>query len=163
MRMKASLVLVLAVLSVNGNWGGTGAIGVKSVEEFNRKFRASILNTDHTAMLAMWAEDGVDLMPGEAPLLGKKSIATWLTGIETSGDGSRVSVENWSFMISKSLAIGHQSGLTNIRLCSPARNLRLKVMERLRSSCIVRKTRDGPSSRKCGMTPLTADLSEYSC
>jgi len=97
MRMKASLVVVLAVLGVNGSSGGSSPIGVKSVEEFNRKFRASILNTDHTAMLAMWAEDGVDLMPGEAPLLGKKAIATWLTGIETSGAGSRVSVEELEF------------------------------------------------------------------
>lgn len=97
MRMKVSLFLVFAVLGVNGSPRESGQNNATTLQGFNRKFRESILNTDHTAMLAMWAEDGVDLMPGEAPLLGKKAIATWLGAIETRAAGSRVSEEELEF------------------------------------------------------------------
>lgn len=55
------------------------------------------MNTDHAAMLGMWADDGVDLMPGETPLLGKQAIATWLKGIEQRSAGTRVSDEELEF------------------------------------------------------------------
>ena len=97
MRMKAILILALAVVTLNASGRESGESNVKTLEEFNRKFRENILNTDHGAMLAMWSEDGVDLMPGEAPLLGKTAIAAWLKGIETSGPGSRVSLEELEF------------------------------------------------------------------
>jgi len=97
MPMKASLVLVLVVLALDGSGCKRRKSSVETVEDFNRQFRESILNTNHGAMLAMWAEDGVDLMPGEAPLLGKKAIAAWLQGIETRGAGSRVSEEELEF------------------------------------------------------------------
>ena len=95
--MKARLVFVLAVLAVNGSSRENGKSSGKTVEEFNRKFRECILHMDQVAMLAMWAEDGVDLMPGEAPLLGKKAIAAWLKDVEKLGAGSRVSKEELDF------------------------------------------------------------------
>lgn len=97
MRIKATLVLVLAVLGLNTSPGTSSQNNIQRLVAFNRRFRESILNTDHAGMLAMWADDGVDLMPGEAPLLGKKAIATWLKGIEIHGAGSRVSKEELEF------------------------------------------------------------------
>jgi ketosteroid isomerase-like protein len=97
MRMKVSLFFVFAVLVVNGSPRESGQNSATTLQGFNRKFRECVLNTDHTAMPAIWAEDGVDLMPGEAPLLGKKAIATWLRALETRGVGSRVSEEELEF------------------------------------------------------------------
>ena len=97
MRTKASLILLLSMLAVNGSGCESGKGSVETVQEFNRKFQESILNTDHRAMLTMWADDGVDLMPGEVALLGKPAIAAWLKGIETNGGGSRVSAEDLEF------------------------------------------------------------------
>lgn len=97
MRMKVSLVLALIIFGVNGRPVEIAQDDVKTLEEFNRKFRENISNTDHAAMLAMWAEDGVDLMPGEAPLVGRRAIATWLRGMETGAAGSRVSEEELEF------------------------------------------------------------------
>ncbi len=67
------------------------------IEGFHAKFVKPILNTDHAGMLATWAEDGVDLMPGEAPLVGKRAITTWIKDIESRGAGSRVTKEEVQF------------------------------------------------------------------
>jgi ketosteroid isomerase-like protein len=96
MRAKAALLIVLVI-------GAAKAGGRKNVSDsaivdgFNRRFLECILNRDHGGMLAMWAEDGVDLMPGEAPLVGKAAIATWLKGLEKRGTGSRVVKEELEF------------------------------------------------------------------
>jgi hypothetical protein len=44
------------------------------IDKFNQKFTTLHLKMDHAGILEMWADDGVDLMPGENPLVGKKAI-----------------------------------------------------------------------------------------
>jgi hypothetical protein len=66
--------------------GGTSPKGNNGeIEGFHAKFVKLILNTDHAGMLATWAEDGVALMPGEAPLVGKRAISTWIKGHKGGG------------------------------------------------------------------------------
>lgn len=33
---------------------------------------------DTPAIMALWVEDGVDLMQGEAPIVGRKTITAWI-------------------------------------------------------------------------------------
>jgi ketosteroid isomerase-like protein len=56
-----------------------------------------IARTDHAGMLELWAEDGVDLMPGESPLVGKNAITKWLKAVESISPGSSVSKEELEF------------------------------------------------------------------
>jgi uncharacterized protein (TIGR02246 family) len=96
MRSKAALLIVLVILAAKGS-GRENASDTSMIDGFNRRFLECILNRDHAGMLAMWAEDGVDLMPGEQPLVGKTAIATWLKGVEKQGTESRVLKEKLEF------------------------------------------------------------------
>jgi len=69
----------------------------REIDAFNQRFLQLIASTDHGGMLELWANDGVDLMPGDAPLLGKDAISRWLKSIESASPGSRVSTEELQF------------------------------------------------------------------
>ena len=87
-----SLVFALATLAASGV-----ALSDRSIENFNRRFQQLIAASNHAGMLALWAEDGVDLMPGEAPLLGKAAIRQWPHGIESGSPRSSVASEKLEF------------------------------------------------------------------
>ncbi len=44
------------------------------IDAFNKKYIAAHLKMDNAAVLAMWADDGVSLLPQMAPLKGKQTI-----------------------------------------------------------------------------------------
>jgi ketosteroid isomerase-like protein len=67
------------------------------IDRFNHKFAALLLKMDHAGILAMWADDGVDLMPGENPLVGKKAIAEWVQDIQSKMVGHKVTKEDLRF------------------------------------------------------------------
>ena len=69
----------------------------KEIEAFNKRFVELHLKMDTPGILAMWAEDGVDLMPGEAPLVGKKAIVTWVEAIVSKMPGHKVVKEEVEF------------------------------------------------------------------
>src|SRR5260370_34106791 len=49
----------------------------KKIEAFNKRFVELHLKRDTEGISALWAESGVDLMPGHAPLIGRKKISAW--------------------------------------------------------------------------------------
>jgi uncharacterized protein (TIGR02246 family) len=91
--MKALAVagLVLAVSASLGSLAAT-APGTREmeIEQFNRKLREATLRMDNAALMALWDNDGVCLLPGLAPMVGKKSIGTWLDEIVRKMPGYRV-------------------------------------------------------------------------
>ena len=60
---------------------------------FNAKFRDVILRMDNAGTVALWAEDGVSLMPEAAPIAGKKAIAAFMDKVTTDFAGWHVSAE----------------------------------------------------------------------
>src|SRR5262245_50390358 len=53
----------------------------KEIEAFNAKFLEAHLHMDTPAILGMWAEDGVSLLPETTPMIGKPAIANFLGGV----------------------------------------------------------------------------------
>jgi hypothetical protein len=51
------------------------------IDAFNKRYVELHLKMDTYGILALWAEDGVDLMPGDSPLLGRKKITAWVEDI----------------------------------------------------------------------------------
>ena len=51
------------------------------IDAFNKKFVELHLRMDTPCIMALWAEDGVDLMQGEAPIVGRKTITAWIEGV----------------------------------------------------------------------------------
>ena len=53
----------------------------KEIEAFNKRYVELHLKMDTQGVLALWAEDGVDLMPGDAAMIGRKKISAWMENI----------------------------------------------------------------------------------
>jgi len=74
---------------------GTG--GKEEIEKFNEHYRQLHLQMDHEGIFALWAEDGVDLMPGDAPIVGKKAIVAWVQEILAKMPGYKVVRQDMEF------------------------------------------------------------------
>jgi len=71
--------------------------GRKEIEAFNKRYVELHLKMDTAGFLALWAEDGVDLMPGDAPMIGQKKIAAWVEEIVAKMPGYKVTKQEMEF------------------------------------------------------------------
>jgi uncharacterized protein (TIGR02246 family) len=71
-------------------FGGSATSAREEVDRFNKRYVELHLKMDTEGIFGTWAEDGVSLMPGEAPLVGKKAIVTWLEKILSQMPGYKV-------------------------------------------------------------------------
>ena len=71
--------------------------GRKEIETFNKRYVELHLKMDTAGVLALWAEDGVDLMPGDAPMIGKKKIVAWVEDIVAKMPGYKVMKQEMEF------------------------------------------------------------------
>jgi uncharacterized protein (TIGR02246 family) len=77
---------------------GRGAASAKDeIDVFNKRYVEMHLKMDTAGIFATWAEDGVSLMPGEAPLIGKKAIVAWVENILSKMPGYKVVNEEIDF------------------------------------------------------------------
>ena len=60
------------------------------IAAFNRALTDATLRMDHAALLALWEDDGVSLLPETAPIQGKKALAGFLDGIAKTIPGAKV-------------------------------------------------------------------------
>ncbi|MGB2621873.1 MAG: nuclear transport factor 2 family protein [Candidatus Acidiferrum sp.] len=97
--MKCMRGMALAIVAggvAMGTFGG-GVSARDEIELFNKRYIEMHLKMDTEAILATWAEDGVDLMPGEAPMIGKKAIVAWVEKIVSQMQGYKVVTEEVEF------------------------------------------------------------------
>lgn len=77
---------------------GRGAASAKDeIDVFNKRYVEMHLKMDTAGIFATWAEDGVSLMPGEAPLIGKKAVVAWVENILSKMPGYKVVNEEIDF------------------------------------------------------------------
>src|SRR5690348_16871085 len=62
----------------------------KSLDAFNQEFVAACVRMDHKADAAFWTEDGVDLLPGLPPMVGKAKISAWLDSLTPQLAGAKM-------------------------------------------------------------------------
>jgi len=48
------------------------------IDAFNRKYIAAHLRMNNTAVMSMWAEDGISLLPATDPMIGKEAIGKFM-------------------------------------------------------------------------------------
>ena len=60
------------------------------IEGFNHQLDAATRSMDNAATLALWAEDGVSLMPGSKPTVGKAAITAMLDGVTAQVKGAHM-------------------------------------------------------------------------
>lgn len=61
-----------------------------SLDAFNRDFVAACVRMDHQADAEFWTPDGVDLLPGLDPMIGKARISAWLDGLTPQLAGAKM-------------------------------------------------------------------------
>jgi ketosteroid isomerase-like protein len=94
--ISVTAVLVVAV-TMAGNLYADRSSREDEIVAFNKNYRDMHLNMDTQGIFATWAEDGVDLMPGEAPLIGKKAIVAWVQQILANLPGHKVVTQDMEF------------------------------------------------------------------
>lgn len=75
----------------------TASQDTKAIEEFNRRFVDNCRTMNHKGGADLWADDGVDLLPGMEPMVGKVAISKWLLGLDNQLKGAKVTqcVVDW--------------------------------------------------------------------
>src|SRR5271168_2507686 len=71
--------------------------GRKEIELFNKRYVELHEKMDTAGILALWAEDGVDLMPGDAAMIGRKKISAWVEDIVAKMPGYKVMKQGMEF------------------------------------------------------------------
>jgi uncharacterized protein (TIGR02246 family) len=71
--------------------------GRKEIETFNKRYVELHLKMDTQGILALWEEDGVDLMPGDAAMIGRKKISAWVEDILAKMPGYKVMKQEMEF------------------------------------------------------------------
>lgn len=94
--VAAGVALMMAG-AVRMKAGDSSSAGTKEIEAFNKKFVELHLKMDTPGIMAMWSEDGVDLMQGEAPIVGRKKITAWVEDILAKSPGYKVTTEELQF------------------------------------------------------------------
>lgn len=82
-------MLVFACTALMFLFGGNDA-PQGDVAAFNQRFDEAIRAMDNEAVIAMWANDGVDMMPGQTPIVGKEEIARFIRDMGTKLKGYKV-------------------------------------------------------------------------
>jgi len=96
-RLLATAAVLLMIGVVRLKTSSASSDGEKEIAAFNKNYVDLHLKMDTPGILALWAEDGVDLMPGEAPLLGRKAISAWVEAIVSKMPGYKVVKQDMEF------------------------------------------------------------------
>ncbi len=85
----ASIAIVgvcpLAVFADSGSARATSAI-----ETFNQEFAAATRRMDNAAIMALWDDKGISLLPSTPPIVGKKAIAKLIDDVTTAHPNARM-------------------------------------------------------------------------
>jgi uncharacterized protein (TIGR02246 family) len=58
------------------------------IEAFNRKLEVATRTMDNAATLALWADDGISLLPSTKPIVGKPAIAAFFDSVTAQIKGA---------------------------------------------------------------------------
>ena len=90
-------VAVLTLWAARVNARGSEEAERKEIEAFHKRFVELHRKMDTAGVLALCAEDGVSLMPGDAPMVGKKKIVAWIEDIVAEMPGNKVTKRDMEF------------------------------------------------------------------
>jgi uncharacterized protein (TIGR02246 family) len=93
----ATGLVVVAMGLLRMKAASSNGAGKDEIEAFNKRYVELHLKMDTAGILALWEEDGVDLMPGDAALIGRKKISTWVEDIVAKMPGYKVLKQEMEF------------------------------------------------------------------
>jgi len=79
------------ILSACAGFAAAGTMNpAAGIDEFNRALIDATTRMDNAAVLALWEEDGIALLPQSKPIVGKKAIAKVLDDVSAQMPGARM-------------------------------------------------------------------------
>lgn len=84
MRRLVGVVATLCVVSTAAHSQSPAASARAGVEAFNRALDGATRSMSNAAILALWEDDGVSLLPSTKPIVGKPAIAAFLHDVMAS-------------------------------------------------------------------------------
>jgi uncharacterized protein (TIGR02246 family) len=90
-------IVVLLGWAVRMTGTSGGGADVKEIEAFNQRFQDVTLRMDNAGLMALWADDGVTLLPGMAAIAGKNTITKWLEDLVANMPGYKVTKQENEF------------------------------------------------------------------
>ena len=88
MRKFVIVLILMATLPLMAK--GATADPRAEIETFNRTLEQATRMMDNRSTLALWAEDGVSLLPSTKPIEGKAAIAAFLEGVTAQIRGAKM-------------------------------------------------------------------------
>ncbi|MBA3913796.1 MAG: SgcJ/EcaC family oxidoreductase [Acidobacteriales bacterium] len=89
-RITLPLLLIVLASSVALPQSASTAADRRSIEQLNHELDDAILHMSNERVLALWADDGVTLLPGMAPVEGKKNITEFMQKVVAGMPGFHV-------------------------------------------------------------------------
>src|SRR5215467_6311698 len=68
----------IATSDASKSFAQTGVSPNQEVWQFNQKFQEAHLRMDTDAIIGMWSENGVSLLPETAPITGKGAVGSYI-------------------------------------------------------------------------------------
>jgi len=126
----------------NPRQSSSSADAKKGLDEFNRAFIDACRNMNHEAAAQLWADDGVDLLPGMEPMIGKPEILQWLLGLGEKMKGVKVLQCDVDWRETHVAgAVGYEWGINTQTISVPDRPDPIKNKGKI--TLILRKQTDG--------------------
>lgn len=88
--LMARLLIVFAILVCTNAGFSQDAMDRKQIDAFNQKFTDAIRHMDNAAVMSLWADDGISLLPGMPPIAGKPAIQKFMDDATSKTIGYKV-------------------------------------------------------------------------
>lgn len=87
-----TLALCITLMAGAAN-AAPAATDAAAIQALNEAYNAAIRSQDNARVLALWAPDGISLLPGEPALRGREALARFLDRIQAQLVGWKVRVQ----------------------------------------------------------------------
>jgi ketosteroid isomerase-like protein len=88
MRSISVCVLLLAIATTLS--GSPKSNGREGVEAFNKALDTATRTMNNAAIMALWEEEGVSLLPSTPPIVGRKAISNFLDKVTAQVPGAKM-------------------------------------------------------------------------
>ncbi len=89
MRLLGKVLLLVCFIFVGGAAANI-TFAQSGIESFNRALDSATRNMDNAAVLALWEDDGISLLPSTPPIVGKKAIGKFIEDVTSQFPGARM-------------------------------------------------------------------------
>ena len=88
--MRAAAMLPVFALVLVATAATARADAAAEIARFNGALEQATRTMSNAGTLALWEDDGVSLLPGQAPLVGKKAIGKFLDDVTAKTPGAKM-------------------------------------------------------------------------